>query len=354
MNGTGTAFISGTTGFVGANLARFLLDKGYEIRALVRPGSDRGNLPKDRRFRMIEGDLSNAASVLRAVRGCDEVYHVAADYRFWAKDPRELYESNVLGTDHVLCAAGETGARRIVHTSTVGTIGLQGQPSPCNEHSHRYAGQFTSHYKRSKLEAEEIALKYARQGLPIVIVNPSTPIGPWDCKPTPTGKIIVDFVNGRMPAYVDTGLNFIHVRDVAEGHWLAAQKGRIGERYILGGKNLTMREFLEMTAVQCRKLALHGAPKKAPSFRIPYWLAWTTGWLSTGFSNTISKTPPAVPLEAVQMAKNYMFFDSSKAVHELGLPQTPLETAVEEAVAWFFQRRFFEISHEPSNSKRMH
>jgi dihydroflavonol-4-reductase len=216
--------------------------------------------------------------------------------------------------------------RRFVHTSTVGTLGLSAQPEPSNEDTPHEPGRAPSHYKRSKQEAEALALSYVGRGLPVVVVNPSTPIGPWDRKPTPTGKLLVDFFTGRMPAYVKTGLNFIHVRDVAQGHLLAAEKGQVGARYILGNANLSMREFLELLALI--------AGRRAPTVRIPYALAFAVGAASTALSS-LSRSEPRVPLEAVRTSRRFMFFDSSKAIRELGLPQTPVETAAREALEWF-------------------
>lgn len=322
------AFVTGVTGFVGANLARLLLDQGRIVRVLVRPGSDQRNLPRaSQALEVVEGDLRNRESVDRAVEGCSEIYHVAADYRFWSLRPEEIYENNVKGTENLLKAALQAGVNRFVHTSTVGTIGLLNQPSPCHEETPYTQDQFRSHYKLSKLQAEKVALSYVKHGLPVIVVNPSTPIGPWDRKPTPTGKIIVDFLQGKIPAYLNTGLNFIHVRDVAIGHVNAAAKGRIGEKYILGNRNLTMLEFLKILGT------LTG--RKTPKFRIPYGVAWMTGLMSTTYSNWITKKDPAVPLEAVRMAKKFMYFDSSKAIRELDLPQSSVEGAAAEALEWF-------------------
>lgn len=329
---SGRALVTGVSGFVGANVARALLARGREIRVLVRPSSDRRNLPSGDGVEVFEADLRDGEKVKQAVAGCDEVYHVAADYRFWARDVRELYQSNVEGTRNLLDGALAANVRRFVHTSTVGTIGLAAQPSPCDEGSGYVPDQFSSHYKRSKHQAEQLVLEYVQRGLPAVVVNPSTPIGPWDRKPTPTGKIIVDFMNGKLPAYVKTGLNFVHVRDVAEGHLLAAEKGKVGSRYILGNANLSMREFLELLG----KLA--GRP--APRVRIPYAVAFLVGCASTGLS-AVSKAEPKVPLEAVRMSKHFMFFDAGKAVRELGLPQTPVETAARDALDWFRQNGYF-------------
>jgi dihydroflavonol-4-reductase len=335
------AFVTGVTGFVGANLARVLLERGHEVKALVRASSDLGNLPTDAKFESVVGDLRDADSVYLAMKGCDQVYHVAADYRFWANDPRELYQSNVGGTENIMQAAGATCVEKIIYTSTVGAIGLADQPRPGNEETREDPGQFTSHYKRSKFEAEQVAFKYAKKGLPVVIVNPSTPIGAWDRKPTPTGKIIVDFVNGKMPAYVHTGLNFADVLDICEGHLLAAEKGIVGERYILGAHNLSMVDFLDRVAKECYSLGMIGAPKKAPSVRIPYRMAWLTGVVSTAWSDYVTHKEPGVALEAVKMSARFMYFDSSKAVRELQLPQTPIEKSIRQALQWFFANGYF-------------
>jgi dihydroflavonol-4-reductase len=321
--------VTGATGFIGANVVRALLARGEDVRVLVRPTSDRGNLA-GLPVEVAAGDLRDAGSVGRAVRGCRRVFHVAADYRFWARDPRELYRSNVEGTIHVMDACLEAGVERVVYTSTVGTIGLSALPSPCDETTPLLPGQLTSHYKRSKLEAEKAALAYAARGLPLVIVNPSAPVGPWDAKPTPTGQLIVDFARGKLPAIVDTGLNIVHVRDVAEGHLLAAERGRQGERYILGHRNMTLAEIVSELAL------IVGRP--APRIRLPYMVAWTAGAVSTALSTFITRRPPAIALEAVRMSRRRMFFDAAKAVRELGLPQTPVRAALEDAVAWFEER----------------
>jgi dihydroflavonol-4-reductase len=323
--------VTGATGFIGANVARLLVERGEDVRVLVRPTSDRSNvagLPVE----VAIGDLRDADAVRRAVRGCPRVFHVAADYRFWARDPRELYRSNVEGTIHVMDACLAEGVERVVYTSTVGTIGLSALPAPCDETTPLLGGQLTSHYKRSKLKAERAALAYAARGLPIVVVNPSAPVGPWDGKPTPTGKLIVDFAHRKLPAIVDTGLNIIHVRDVAEGHLLAAERGRLGERYILGQRNMTLEEIVGELA------EITGVP--APRLRLPYAVAWTAGAVSTAISTWITHRPPAIALEAVRMARRRMFFDAAKAVRELGLPQTPVRAAFEDALAWFEQKGF--------------
>jgi dihydroflavonol-4-reductase len=320
--------VTGATGFIGANVMRRLVERGDEVRVLARATSDRSNLI-GQPVELTVGDLRDADAVRRAVRGCSQVFHVAADYRFWARDPRELYESNVGGTIHVMEACLAEGVERVVHTSTVGTIGLAAHPAPCDEATPLVEGQLTSHYKRSKLQAERAALAFVERGLPLVVVNPSAPVGPWDAKPTPTGQVIVDFANRKLPAIVDTGLNIVHVRDVAEGHLLAAERGRIGERYILGHQNMTLAEIVGELS------ELTGIP--APRVRLPYAVAWTAGAVSTALANWVTHRPPAVALEAVRMARRRMFFDGAKAVRELGLPQTRVRAAFEDALAWFEQ-----------------
>ncbi|MDB4935243.1 MAG: NAD-dependent epimerase/dehydratase [Labilithrix sp.] len=332
------ALVTGASGFVGASVARVLLDRGREVRLLLRESSDRRNVDGiDAEIRL--GDLRDAAAVSAAVAACDEVYHVAAEYSFWSPRPSTVYESNVGGTANVMDACLEHGVERVVYTSTVGTIGLGGDAGrdvARDEQSAIAEGQFCGHYKRSKLEAETTALGYVARGLPLVIVNPSAPIGPWDRKPTPTGKILVDFVRGRMPAYVDTGLNVVHVRDVAIGHVLAAERGRIGERYILGNRNMSLAEILRVVG------ALTG--KAAPTLRIPYGVAYAAGLASTLIADCITRKPPGIPLDAVRMAKFNMFFSAAKAVQELGLPQTPVEQAFEAALGWFSANGYLDES----------
>lgn len=319
--------LTGASGFLGANLLRVLLERGERARVLVRPTSDRRNFENLNGVEVVVGDLRDARSVDSAVLGCRTVYHTAAEYSFWSRNPNDIYENNVHGTVNVMRACRNHGVKRVVYTSTVGTIGLSSQPEPCDEATPMDPGQLTSHYKRSKLEAEKVALEYAAGGLPVVIVNPSAPIGPWDRKPTPTGKIIVDFCQGKLPAYLETGLNIIHVRDAALGHVLAAQKGRVGERYILGNRNMSLGEILGMLS------KVTGL--RAPKIKIPYGIAFMAGFFSTKISDFVTHRPPAIPLEAVKMSRRCMYFDSSKAVRELGLARTPVEKAFEEAVDWF-------------------
>ena len=317
--------VTGGTGFVGANLVRALLADGQTVRVLARAGGDRRAL-EGCAVEIVDGDLLDAASLDRAVAGVRHVYHAAADYRLWAPDPRGLYLANVDGTRHLLRAAAEAGAERIVYTSTVGAIGIPKDGAPGDETTPVSLGDMVGAYKASKFLAERVAEEWAARGAPVIIVNPSAPIGPWDVKPTPTGQMIVDFLAGRMVGSVDTGLNVVHVRDVARGHILAAQKGRVGERYILGHRNLSLLDIFRILS------SLTGVP--APRFRVPYAVAWMAAAGMEGISR-LTRRPPRVALTAVRMARKRMFFSADKAVRELGLPQTPPETALRDAVAWF-------------------
>jgi dihydroflavonol-4-reductase len=317
--------VTGGTGFVGAHVVRALLARGETVRCLVRPGSRRSNLeglPVD----LVEGDLRDPSSLSRALRGVSTLYHVAADYRLWAKDPEELYRSNAGGTGNVLAAAAEGGVSRVVYTSSVGALGLTKDGSPADERTPVRREEVVGHYKKSKFDAERVAEERAASGLPVVIVNPSTPVGELDVKPTPTGQVIVDFLNRRIPAYVDTGLNLIDVRDVAEGHLLAAEKGRPGEKYILGHRNMTLKEILDALG------RITGLP--APGLRLPHFVPLAVAAVDTVVSGALGRAP-RVSLESVRMARHRMFFDASKAVRELGLPQSPVEEALSRAVAWF-------------------
>lgn len=320
--------VTGGTGFIGAHVVRALLGRGSEVRCLARSGADRTNL-EGLPVTIATGDLSDPRSLERACAGVGAVYHVAADYRLWARDPREIYRTNVEGTRSMLRAAASAGVKRFVHTSSVGALGLTNDGTPANESTPVSLDRVVGHYKRSKFLAEREAEAAAAEGLPVVIVNPSTPIGEYDIKPTPTGKIVVDFLARRIPAYVDTGLNLVDVRDVAEGHLLAAERGRTGEKYILGNRNVTLKEMLDVLA------GITGLP--APRVRVPHALPLLVGAVDTGWSR-ITGRAPAVPLEAVRMSRKKMFFDSSKAVRELGLPQTDPALALERAVRWFESR----------------
>jgi len=324
------ALVTGGTGFVGANLVRELIADGSTVRVLARPGGDRRAL-ESCDVEIAEGNLLDPASVRTAVRGVRRVYHVAADYRLWARDPRELYRANVDGTRAVLEAAADAGAERIVYTSTVGAVGIPKGGGTGDEATPVALGDMVGAYKASKFLAEQVAREIAARGAPVVIVNPSTPIGPWDVKPTPTGQMIVDFLKGRMVASLDTGLNLVHVRDVARGHILAAERGRVGERYILGNQNLSL---LEIFGVLARLTGM-----SAPRFRVPYGMAWVAAAAMEGVA-ALTRRPPQVPLTAVRMAKKRMYFSSAKAVRDLGLPQSPPEEALGEAVAWFIARGY--------------
>jgi dihydroflavonol-4-reductase len=314
------ALVTGGTGFVGANVARELVAAGATVRVLARPRGDRRAL-EGIRVEIAEGDLLDPGSLRRAVAGVSTVYHVAADYRLWTPDPATLYRTNVDGTRAVLEAAGEAGASRIVHTSSVGALGISRDGRPGTEDTPVTLADMVGHYKRSKFLAEQVALDFARRGLPVVVVNPSAPLGPWDVKPTPTGQMIVDFMRGRMVATVDTGLNVVHVRDVARGHLLAAERGKPGQRYILGHAqgNLALNDI---------------TGRRPPRLRVPYALAWFGAACCEGLARVTGR-PPAVPLTAVRMARKRMYFSPARAVRELGLPQTDVPEALADAVAWF-------------------
>jgi dihydroflavonol-4-reductase len=318
--------LTGGTGFVGANVVRALLKRGAEVRALVRPRSDTHNLDS-LEVELVAGDLRDRTSLEAALEGCDTVYHVAAMYALWARNPQEIYASNVTGTVNMLEAAGQAGIRKIIYTSSVATIGLPKDGTPGTEEVPLAPEDLVSDYKRSKYLAEQEVLKYARLGLPVVIVNPSFPVGAWDVKPTPSGQMIVNFLRGKLPAYVDTGLNVIDVEDVAIGHILAAEKGAIGERYILGHANLTLPEVFQLLA--------QVSGRNAPRLRLPYSVAYLSACVSELVARTITHKPPFVTLAGVQLARKRMFFDPSKAVRELGLPQTPAIEAFSKAVLWF-------------------
>src|SRR6267142_2433887 len=322
--------VTGGTGFIGANIVRELLAAGAGVRVLARAGGDRRALDGVK-VEIAEGDLLDAASVRRAVTGVQQVYHVAADYRLWTPDPAALYRANVEGTRGVLEAAGQAGVSRVVYTSSVGALGIPKDGSPGTETSPVTLADMVGDYKRSKFLAEQVALDFARRGLPVVVVNPSAPLGPWDVKPTPTGQMIVDFMRGRMVATLDTGLNIVHVRDVARGHVLAAERGKPGERYILGharGNHPLAATFRLLAGI---------TGGRAPRFRVPYALAWCSAAACEGLSRLTGR-PPAVPLTAVRMARKRMYFNPAKAIRDLGLPQTEPRAALADAVKWFQAR----------------
>ncbi|NOS72630.1 MAG: NAD-dependent epimerase/dehydratase family protein [Verrucomicrobia bacterium] len=324
-------FVTGASGFIGANLVHELVARGHQVKALLREKSDLRGLAGVE-FERVSGDVSNRAALQAAMRGCDWCFHVAASYHLWLPDYAPMYAANVEGTRNVIEGAAQAGCSRIIYTSTVGCIGLpreiDGSVKPTDETTPVSEAQMSNHYKRSKWQAEQVALELARKGMPVVIVNPTAPVGPRDVKPTPTGQVIVDFLNRAMPAYLDTGLNWVHVRDVAVGHILAAEKGRVGERYILGHAdgNWTMKEAFAVLE------KITGT--RAPRTRIPYWVALTAAHVDETISSFTGK-PPKAPLAGVRMAKYKMFFNPAKAVRELGLPQTPPEKALADAVDWF-------------------
>jgi dihydroflavonol-4-reductase len=298
---------------------------GATVRVLARPGGDRRAL-EGVRVEIAEGDLLDPPSVGRAVAGVQTLYHVAADFRLWATDPASIFRANVDGTRSVLEAAGEAGVQRIVYTSTVAVLGLPVDGRPGTEDTPVSLDDMVSDYERSKFLAERLALDLARRGLPIVVVNPAVPFGPWDVKPTPTGQMVVDFVRGRMVAAVDTGFNVVHVRDVARGHVLAAQRGRLGERYILGHENLSLTQVFGILA--------EVTGRRPPRVRVPHAMAWVGAACCEGLAR-LTRRPPAVSFAAVRMARRRRYFSATRAVHELGLPQTDVRRALADAVAWF-------------------
>jgi dihydroflavonol-4-reductase len=316
-----TTLVTGASGFIGWHVARKLIEQGHRVRALCRPSSVVRELDVER----VTGDLRDPTSLARAIEGCDYLFHVAADYRLWARDPKQIYQSNVIGTSNILDAAERAGVQRIVYTSTVGCVGMSAEIAG-NESSPVSIHDMGGHYKRSKWLAEQIALEKARAGQPIVIVNPTAPVGDHDWRPTPTGNIILNFLRNKLPAFVDTGLNLVDVRDVAEGHLLAAEKGRPGERYILGCQNLTLQQILGRIA--------RLSEKPAPTTRIPYALAYVAGLVTTTWANFTGNEPIA-PLEGVKMARRKMFVSHEKASSALGFSPGPVDDALGRAIGWF-------------------
>ena len=323
--------VTGASGFIGGHLARLLAGQGQPVRALVRPSSNLIGLAGLSVEKAI-GDLRDPASLGQALRGCTKLYHVAADYRLWARHPAELYRSNVEGTRNILEAALRAGVERVVYTSTVGCIGIPGDGRPGTEDHPVSLSEMAGDYKRSKFMAEQAALEYAERGLNVVIVNPTAPMGEFDIKPTPTGKIIVDFMRGAMPAYIDAGLNLVDVRDVARGHLLAAEHGTPGRRYILGARNMTLREILEELS------RLSG--RRAPRARLPYGVALAYAGIATAASRFTGREPRA-SLEAVRMAAKKMFVRTDRAERELGFEAGPVEDALQRAIQWFRENHYF-------------
>jgi len=319
------ALVTGGTGFLGAHIVRELLQDGAAVKVLVRERSDRRNLAGIN-VEVAEGDLLDKTSLSKALQGCDTLFHAAADYRLWTRHPAAMYMVNVDGTDNILAAALAGGIEKVVYTSSVGTLGNPGDGTPGDESTPVSLADMSGHYKKSKFLAERTAEAFVSRGLPLVIVNPSTPIGPFDLKPTPTGKIIVDFISGKMPAYLETGLNLLPVEDCAKGHILAARKGRSGEKYILGGVDTSLAEMFGMLS------KISGRP--APRICLPYGPVLAAAWINAAFSALTGKEP-LIPLAGVQMAKIMMYFSSKKAKMELGFETTSLCAALERAVEWF-------------------
>lgn len=319
-----TTLVTGAAGFLGSHLARQLVDVGENVRVLLRASSSNRAIA-DLPLEYITGDLRDQASLQRAMQGVQKVFHVAADYRLWAKNPQDIYDSNVGGTKNLLAAAKHAGIERLIYTSTVATIAVD-RPQLPNEFTDSRLEEMIGHYKRSKWMAELEVLQAAKAGLPAVVAMPTTPVGPGDWKPTPTGKIIVDFLNGKMPGYVETGLNFVGVEDCAAGHLLVAEKGQIGERYLLGAENLTLKQVLDLLA------RLTGLP--APAFKIPHAVALGVAYAETAFSRLLGREPQ-IPVESVKIAQHLMFVECQRAQQELGFRPEPVAAAFERATRWY-------------------
>ena len=319
------AFVTGGTGFIGSSVVRVLRERGADVRALCRRGSDRTNL-NGLDIEIVEGDLLDPASVRRGMAGCELVFHVGALYSFWVRPKERIYQVNVDGTRTVLETARTLGVERVVYTSSVAALGLRDDGVPADETTPTNLDRIVGDYKKSKFLAEQAALEYSSE-LPVIIVNPSFPVGPRDIKPTPTGQTILDFLNRKMPAYIDTGMNIVDVEDVALGHWLAAERGQAGERYILGGENITMKEMLGLLA------DITGLP--APRVRVPYRPILALSYVNAAFCRLFPRVTPRMTPETIRMSSHYMYFDPGKAVRDLGFPQTPARDALGKAVDWF-------------------
>ena len=329
--------VTGATGFIGGNVARALLGKGYEVRALVRPDTSTLTL-RDTGTETVPGDVRDRESVARALDGCQGVVHCAAIYTFWAPDPRLLYEVNVDGTRTVMEEALRAGVARCVYTSTVSTVGVPAGAvgTEVDTPSKQY---LVGHYKRSKYQAEVEVLEMAKAGLPVVVVNPTYPVGPWDVKPTPSGRVVVDYMRGRIPAYIDTGMNLVDVEDVAQGHVLALERGKIGERYLLGNQNITLGGMF--------KLLEEITGIRAPRIKLPLWLALAAGYADELVEGRLMGRTPSIPVEGLKVSRKPMYVSCEKAVRELGLPQSPVEGALEKAVKWFRDHGFVRGSSPP-------
>jgi dihydroflavonol-4-reductase len=320
----GKILVTGAAGFLGSHLTRQLVARGGDVRVLLRPSSNNRAIA-DLPLEYMTGDLRDAASLDRALADVQRVFHVAADYRLWSKRSQDIYDSNVGGTKNLVTAAKRAGVEQFIYTSTVATIAVD-RPDHPNEFTDAKLEEMVGHYKRSKWLAEKEVLDAAKHGFPAIIAMPTTPVGPWDWKPTPTGKIILDFLNGKMPGYVETGLNFVGVEECAAGHVLIAEKGIAGERYLLGSENLTLKSVLDLLA------QLTGLP--APSLKIPHGVALGVAYAETAFSRLIGREPQ-IPVEGVKIAQHMMFVDCSRAVRELGFQAGPVSAAFERAVRWY-------------------
>lgn len=320
------AFVTGATGFLGSHVARVLADQGADLRLLIRSSSNLKNL-EGLQAETATGDLRDPASLEKAISGCDTVFHVAADYRLWVRDPNEMYRSNVGGTRSLLEAARKTGVQRVVYTSSVATIGFRTDGRPADEDSPVFLADMIGHYKRSKFMAEQVAMQAGRSGLHVVTVNPTTPIGEQDVKPTPTGRIVLDFLKRKFPAYVETGLNLVDVRECARGHVAALEKGRRGERYILGGEDLTLKQILDKLG------QITGLP--SPKIKLPYLFAFAAGVVDEAVTGLLLRREPRATVDTVRMGKKKMFASSAKAQRELGWQTVPVDNALRRAVEWF-------------------
>ena len=319
-------FVTGATGFLGSHVARVLAEQGAQLRLLVRPSSDLRNIA-DLHAERVVGDLREPASFEKALDGCDAVFHVAADYRLWVRDPDQMYRSNVEGTRGLLAAAKKHGVRRVVYTSSVATMGFTSNGSMADENSPVSLEDMIGPYKRSKFMAEQVAFEAAREGIDVVVANPTTPVGERDIKPTPTGRIVVDFLKRKFPAYVDTGLNLVDATECARGHVQALEKGRRGERYILGGENLTLKQILDRLGVM--------TGLKSPTVKLPYVFALATGVVDEMVTGRILGREPRATIDAVRMGHKMMFVSSAKAERELGWRTVPVDGALRRAVDWF-------------------
>ena len=319
-----TTLVTGAAGFLGSHVARQLVARGDDVRVLMRASSNNRAI-SDLSLEYVTGDLRDAGSLERAMKDVKRVFHVAADYRLWARRPQEIYDSNVGGTKNLLAAAKNAGVEQLIYTSTVATIAVD-RPNLPDESTDAKLEEMIGHYKRSKWMAEQEARQAAKAGLPVIIAMPTTPVGPWDWKPTPTGKIILDFLNGKMPGYVETGLNFVGVEECAAGHLLVSERGKVGERYLLGGENLTLKELLDTLA---RMTGL-----SAPTMKIPHGVALGVAYVESAFSRLVGKEPQ-IPVEGVKIAQHKMFVDCSRAKKELGFQPGPVAAALERAVGWY-------------------